>query len=157
SDRRLADARARIAAANGLADDERTRWSSVVDSLQHFLDTAGAALQAKVGTTVDLRDKRGVGFSGKLGDEGDGQFRRDKPGGPKLGGLKVADLGVDSLRMLAPAGGVAERDRLLASWYFSEAKTHADRDAELAAGGDDPVVAHLRSLRDEERAGAAAK
>jgi tRNA A-37 threonylcarbamoyl transferase component Bud32 len=154
ADRRLADARARVAAAVALSDDDRARWSGVVDSLEKLLVAAGAALQAKVGTTVDLRDRRGLPFGGKLVDEGGGQYRVDKLGGLKV---KVTDLRVDSLFTLLPAGAVAERDRLLASWYFADAKSRGGFDEALAAAGDDPVVAHLRALRDDERAGAAKK
>jgi hypothetical protein len=151
---RLADARARLAGATALADDERARWSGVVDSLEKLLAAAGAALQAKVGTAVDLRDRRGLPIVGKLVDEGGGQYRTDKLGGLKV---KVTDLSVDSLFTLVPAGAFTERDRLLASWYFGQPKQRVGLDESLAAAGDDPVVSHLRALRDDERAGAAKK
>jgi len=154
ADRRLAEAHARVAATVALSDDDRARWSGVVDSLEKLLAAAGAALQAKVGSTVDLRDRGGRGFGGKLVDEGGGQYRVDKLGGLKV---KVTDLRVDSLFTLLPAGTVNERERLLASWYFGEAKSRGGFDETLAAAGDDPVVAHLRALRDDERSGAAKK
>jgi tRNA A-37 threonylcarbamoyl transferase component Bud32 len=147
-ERRLGDARARLASATALSDEDRARWSGVVDSLDSVLTGAEAGIRANVGKELDVRRKGGVKWKGVVTDEGGGAFRVGA-----VSGLRSSDLSLDSLLALLPAGALDDRKRLLATFYFGDEKARPSVDAALADPSD-PLLAHLKSVRDDERAGA---
>jgi hypothetical protein len=123
----------------------------VVQTLDLCLTGAESALRASVGKELAVGDRRGRRWKGPVADEGGGSFKIGV-----IAGVRCADLSIDTLLALLPAGALDERGRLVASFYFGDAKSRAALDPVVAVDDHDPLLAHLQSVRDDERAGAAA-
>src|SRR5262249_15156661 len=126
-ERKIGDARARIAAATALAEEDRARWSGVVQTLDLCLTGAESGLRASVGKRISVGDRRGRKWPGVVTDEGGGAFQI----GP-VEHVRSADLSVDTLLALLPAGALDERGRLVATFYFGDAKSRDALDPVLA-------------------------
>jgi len=146
-DRDVEGARQAAAAAEGLAPEDAERWRAAVADVSALLAAARAALEKRAGGAEELRDRGGVAMRGRLHfDARAGTFSIGA-----RSGLRVEDLDVGSLEPLA-AGAIESDARRVAALFLLGGKSdHARLDAELERFADDPVIAALRRVRNDEK------